>query len=66
MWPALSWQDWTALGFVVAVGVDLTKGLVLPDRHTAFSDVVANTAGALIGASLIVVLRPMLRRTTPV
>ena len=62
--PRLSWRDWTAWGFVVAVGVELAQGLLLPDRETSFSDVVANTAGALAGAGLFVAVRLMLRRRT--
>lgn len=61
VWPRLDWRDWTALGFVAALGVELVQGLVLPGRQAAFSDVVANTAGALAGALLIALIRPMLR-----
>ena len=67
-WPAWSWRDWTAAGFLGAVAVELTQGLLLPDRQAAFSDIVANTAGALVGAvvgALVVALvRPMLRTRT--
>jgi glycopeptide antibiotics resistance protein len=51
MWrPAYSWRDWTALGFCAALLVEAAQGLLLPDRQASFSDVVANTAGALLGA----------------
>jgi VanZ family protein len=67
-WPLWSWRDWTAVGFLGAVAVELTQGLLLPDRQAAFSDIVANTAGALVGAvvgALVVALvRPMLRTRT--
>ena len=61
-WPARSWRDWTAFGFVLAVLVEVSQGLLLPARQAAFSDVVANTAGALAGAALVAVGRSMLRR----
>lgn len=50
--PRLRWQDWTAYGFVGAIGVELLQGLVLPGREASFSDVVANASGALLGALL--------------
>ena len=67
-WPAWSWRDWTAAGFLGAVAVELTQGLLLPDRQAAFSDIVANTAGALAGALLgafvHALARPILRTKT--
>jgi glycopeptide antibiotics resistance protein len=59
--PDLSWRDWTALAFCVAVGVEVVQGLLLPGRQASFSDVVANTLGALAGAVLVAAVRPMLR-----
>ena len=50
--PSYSWRDWTALAFCLACVVELVQGLLLPDRHPSFSDVVANTLGALLGALL--------------
>jgi glycopeptide antibiotics resistance protein len=55
--PRYTWRDWTALGFVVAVAVEVLQGLLLPGRHAAFSDVVANTAGAFLGAFPVHLLR---------
>lgn len=52
MWPRWTWRDWTTLGFIVSGIVELLQGFVLPERAAAFSDVVANTLGALIGAFL--------------
>jgi glycopeptide antibiotics resistance protein len=46
------WQDWTAYAFLGAIAVELTQGLLLPHRQASFSDIVANTVGALIGALL--------------
>jgi VanZ family protein len=50
--PSYSWRDWTAFGFCLACLVELLQGLLLPGRHASFSDVVANTLGALLGALL--------------
>lgn len=61
VFPRVTWQAWTAYGFLAAVAVELFQGLVLSGRHAAYSDVVANTAGILIGAVLYLAIRPMLR-----
>jgi glycopeptide antibiotics resistance protein len=50
--PSYGWRDWTAVGFVAALAVELGQGLLLPDRVASFSDVVANACGALLGALL--------------
>lgn len=67
-WPEWSWRDWTAAGFLGAVFVELTQGLLLPGRQAAFSDIVANTAGAMVGgvagALVLAMVRPMLRART--
>ncbi len=52
VWPRLRWQDWTAYAFVGATTVELVQGLLLPGRQASFSDIVANTFGALLGALL--------------
>ena len=52
VFPRLRWQDWTAYAFLGAVTVEMVQGLVLPQRQASFSDIVANTAGALLGAVL--------------
>ncbi len=66
--PSASWRDWTAFAFVAAVSVEAIQGLLLPGRQASYSDVVANTAGALVGALLGAVLirliGPMLRSRT--
>jgi glycopeptide antibiotics resistance protein len=62
--PSWSWRDWTAAGFLVAVVVELAQGLLLPDREATFSDIVANTVGALVGALVVALVRPMLRTRT--
>jgi glycopeptide antibiotics resistance protein len=58
VWPRLSWQDWTAYGFLGAICVELVQGVLLPERHASFSDIVANGAGALVGAVLRIMLVP--------
>ncbi len=57
--PRYGWRDWTALGFVAALTVETLQGLLLPGRHAALSDIVANTLGALLGA---VLARAVVRR----
>ncbi|MGB0101357.1 MAG: VanZ family protein, partial [Nocardioides sp.] len=57
IWSRLTWQEWTAYAFVGAGLVELTQGLLLPDRSATFSDVVANTLGGLIGAAVVAVVR---------
>ena len=57
--PSYGWRDWTALGFAAALTVEALQGLLLPARQASFSDVVANTLGALVGA---VLARAALRR----
>ena len=51
-WPRIRWQEWTAYVFVGSSVVELLQGLFLSGRSASFSDVVANTAGALLGAVL--------------
>lgn len=53
---ALSWRDWTAFAFVGSAAVELVQGAFFPERQASFSDVVANTGGALCGAVLFSVL----------
>lgn len=52
LWRRMSWRDWTAWAFVASGLVELIQGLFLPHRLAAFSDVVANTLGAFLGAWL--------------
>ena len=58
--PRVRWQDWTAFGFLTSSVVEVVQGLLLPDRQPSFSDIVANTAGALLGGVVArtVLLRP--------
>lgn len=58
VWPAVTWQAWTAYGFVVTGLVETAQALVLGSaRSAAYSDVVANTLGALLGAGLVSLVR---------
>jgi hypothetical protein len=60
LWPAIKWRDWTAWGFLVSLTVEVLQFLLLPGRHPSFSDVVANTLGAMLGAAIYVVVRGVL------
>jgi glycopeptide antibiotics resistance protein len=62
LWPRWTWRDWTAAGFVAFGAVELTQALFMPRRDGSFSDVVANTLGALLGAVVALALRWLLRR----
>ena len=53
----LRWQDWTTYAFLGSIAVELVQGLLLPNRQSSFSDIVANTVGALLGALLALLLR---------
>ena len=55
--PELNWRDWTTAGFLFAAAIELTQGLFLPQRSAMFSDVVANTLGAMLGGGLVALYR---------
>jgi VanZ family protein len=69
--PRFGWRDWTCFGFVAALTVEAAQGLLLPGRQASFSDVVANTTGALIGSAILSGIRylagsrSMLRTSRP-
>lgn len=54
MWafPRTTWRDWTAYGFVASMTVEAVQLAFLVDRSAQVEDVVANTAGAFVGAVL--------------
>ena len=52
LWPRITWERWTILAFALSGSVELTQQLFLPHRVPAFSDVVANTGGVLIGSGV--------------
>lgn len=62
LWPSTTWRDWAAVGFVVAGLVELTQGLLLPDRTASYVDVVANTLGCLLGALVVAPWAALSRR----
>jgi glycopeptide antibiotics resistance protein len=47
-------------GLIASVAIELTQLVFLPQRFASAADVVANTAGALIGGVIIVALRQIL------
>ncbi|KRF02636.1 hypothetical protein ASG88_04500 [Nocardioides sp. Soil777] len=57
LWPQPTWRDWTAWAFVVFGSVEAAQAVLLPERHGSFSDIAANTAGCLIGAIAVDVVR---------
>ncbi|MEO5854208.1 MAG: VanZ family protein [Nocardioides sp.] len=57
VWPALTWRDWLAVGFVGAGTVELLQGLALPERSATFADIVANALGAGLGAMAVAAVR---------
>jgi glycopeptide antibiotics resistance protein len=63
--PRPTWRDWTAYGFVASAAVEATQALFLSERAASFSDVVANTTGALVGALLVHSIRWTLSRARP-
>jgi glycopeptide antibiotics resistance protein len=58
--PRWSWQEWTTYALLAAAGVETVQAVLLPGRDPSWRDVVANTAGVLVGAVLVRLLRPML------
>ena len=52
--PKLTWSDWIAWGFIASTSVEVFQGVFLDSRSAQFVDVVANTAGALLGSVLAV------------
>ena len=50
--PGWTWRDWVGVGFVASGLIELVQLVLLPERVASFSDVVANTLGALLGALL--------------
>lgn len=59
--PRWRWQEWTTYAFVGSSATEILQGVLLPQRQAAFSDIVANTSGALVGALLGAVVVKRLR-----
>lgn len=51
--PTVRWTAWTTYGFVASLTVEAIQAVFLPGRSATFSDVVANTSGALIGSIVV-------------
>lgn len=60
--PKVRWTEWTAYGFVASISVEALQALVVTGRSATYSDVVANTAGALAGAVVGLLVRRVARR----
>ena len=52
-----TWSSWVVVGYVATFSIELTQGLLLPDRSATMQDIVANTGGALIGALIAWAIR---------
>ncbi len=50
--PGWTWRDWVGVGFLASGCIELVQLVFLPHRTASFSDIVANTLGALVGALL--------------
>ena len=61
VWPRPTWRDWTAYGFVATSFVETVQALVYPERTAAFSDIAANTLGALLGSVAVTLGRALVR-----
>ncbi len=55
LWPRLRWWGWALVGVALSGFIEGFQGAFLPGRVSSPTDVVANTAGALLGALAVVV-----------
>ena len=55
-----SWQRWLVVGFCASAVIELGQLVLLPDRSARVVDLVANTLGALLGATLVLPVRDRL------
>jgi len=60
--PAWRWKQWVAFGFCISVAIELGQLAMLPGRFASGVDVLANTLGALLGATLGFPLRDRVLR----
>lgn len=51
LWPRVRWERWTVVAFSLSAIVETSQALFFPNRVPAFSDVVANTMGVLLGSA---------------
>lgn len=54
-WPGTGWLTWVLACLAGSLGVELAQAALLPERSATSIDVVANTAGAVLG-SLVAIL----------
>jgi hypothetical protein len=66
IWTSLSWRDWTAYAFFFSLAAETWQGVAFATRSATYSDVVANTTGALLGALLVAGLRAVWAALRPV
>ena len=52
-----SWQRWLVVGICASAVIELGQLVLLPDRSARVVDLVANTLGALLGATLVLPVR---------
>ena len=57
IWPSPSWRDWTAYAFVLSLAAETWQGVAFATRSATYSDVVANTTGALLGSLVVAGVR---------
>ena len=62
IWPRLRVWQWCAVALVASCLIELGQLLVPPDRSASLSDVVANTAGGVVGAVAAWIVRHDSRR----
>jgi glycopeptide antibiotics resistance protein len=63
LWPRLAWWGWGPLGLALSAFLESFQWAFLPGRSATVSDLVANTAGALLGAAASAVLLWEVHRT---
>lgn len=58
-WRDVAWTAWPTLGFALSCLVETVQGLALPGRSAEAVDVVANTAGVLVGGLAVSLCRQL-------
>ena len=64
VWRSFWWVS-GVLGLCLSLSIELTQYMLLPHRFATAGDVLANTAGALIGGAIVAVFRLYQFRTLP-
>jgi glycopeptide antibiotics resistance protein len=63
--PRLRVADWVMIGFVSSMVIEIAQKFFLPARSADPRDVVSNTTGALLGATVVWAVRRLTARRTP-